>query len=72
VVDESNLQRQILHGTKDGGRPKLQSATDRLRDLNPSIRIDTYETMLRAPLLCFELQQTTSHLTITVCCLANT
>ena len=35
VVDERNLQRQILHGTKDLGRPKLQSATDRLRDLNP-------------------------------------
>src|SRR5712691_11416747 len=48
VVDESNLQRQVLHGTKDIGRPKLQSATDRLRDLNPYIRIDTYETMLRA------------------------
>ena len=48
VVDESNLQRQVLHGTKDVGRPKLQSATDRLRDLNPYIRIDTYETMLRA------------------------
>src|SRR6267143_2256499 len=48
VVDESNLQRQILHGTKDVGRPKLDSATDRLHDLNPYIRIDTYETMLRA------------------------
>src|SRR5437899_8472364 len=48
VVDESNLQRQVLHGTKDVGRPKLQSATDRLHDLNPYIRIDTYETMLRA------------------------
>jgi len=48
VVDESNLQRQVLHGTKDIGRPKLQSATDRLHDLNPFIRIDTYETMLRA------------------------
>jgi len=48
VVDESNLQRQILHGTKDIGRPKLQSAKDRLHDLNPYIHIDTYETMLRA------------------------
>jgi adenylyltransferase/sulfurtransferase len=48
VVDESNLQRQVLHGTKDVGRPKLQSAVDRLHDLNPYIRIDTYETMLRA------------------------
>src|SRR5712691_3059642 len=48
VVDESNLQRQILHGTKDVGRPKLQSAKDRLHDLNPYIQIETYETMLRA------------------------
>jgi adenylyltransferase/sulfurtransferase len=48
VVDESNLQRQILHGTKDIGRPKLQSATDRLHDLNPYVHIETYETMLRA------------------------
>ena len=47
-MDESNLQRQVLHGTKDIGRPKLESATDRLHDLNPYIRIDTYETMLRA------------------------
>jgi len=47
VVDESNLQRQVLHGTKDVGRPKLQSTTGRLRDRNPYIRIDTYETMLR-------------------------
>ena len=48
LVDASNLQRQVLHGTKDIGRPKLQSAVDRLHDLNPYIRIDTYETMLRA------------------------
>ena len=38
VVDESNLQRQVLHGTKDIGRPKLQSAADHLlHDLNPYI-----------------------------------
>jgi sulfur-carrier protein adenylyltransferase/sulfurtransferase len=37
-----------LHGTKDIGRPKLQSAKDRLHDINPYIHIDTYETMLRA------------------------
>ena len=48
VVDESNLQRQILHGTKDVGRPKLPSAKDRLHDINPYIHIETYETMLRA------------------------
>lgn len=48
VVDFSNLQRQIIHGTKDVGRPKIQSAKDRLSDINPHIQIDTYETALRA------------------------
>ena len=48
VVDHSNLQRQIIHGTKDVGRPKLQSAKDRLSDINPHIRIDTYEVALKA------------------------
>ena len=46
VVDSSNLQRQIIHGTKDVGRPKLDSARDRLRDINPFIQIDGYETRL--------------------------
>jgi sulfur-carrier protein adenylyltransferase/sulfurtransferase len=46
VVDFSNLQRQILHGTPDVGRPKLASAKDRLQALNPEIQIDTYETAL--------------------------
>src|SRR5205814_331863 len=42
-VDLSNLQRQILHGTKDVGRKKLDSARDRLRDANPGIKIETHE-----------------------------
>lgn len=42
-VDLSNLQRQILHGTKDVGRKKLDSARDRLGDVNPSIKIETHE-----------------------------
>src|SRR5262249_37837483 len=46
VVDFSNLQRQILHGTPDVGRPKLASAKDRLQALNPEIQIETYETAL--------------------------
>jgi sulfur-carrier protein adenylyltransferase/sulfurtransferase len=46
VVDFSNLQRQILHGTPDVGRTKLASAKDRLAALNPEITIDTYETAL--------------------------
>jgi len=40
VVDASNLQRQVLHGTRDVGRPKLDSARDRLRDLNPGVRVE--------------------------------
>jgi adenylyltransferase/sulfurtransferase len=46
VVDFSNLQRQILHGTPDVGRPKLASAKDRLEALNPNVHVDTYETAL--------------------------
>jgi adenylyltransferase/sulfurtransferase len=48
VVDHSNLQRQILHGTKDVGRPKIQSAADRIRDMNPNVQLDLYETRLTA------------------------
>ena len=42
-VDLSNLQRQILHGTKDIGRSKLESARDRLRDANPNIEVELHE-----------------------------
>jgi len=42
-VDLSNLQRQILHGTKDVGRKKVDSARDRLRDANPNIEIEAHE-----------------------------
>ncbi len=48
VVDHSNLQRQILHGTKDVGRKKLDSAKDRLADINPHTQVDTYELALRS------------------------
>jgi molybdopterin/thiamine biosynthesis adenylyltransferase/rhodanese-related sulfurtransferase/molybdopterin converting factor small subunit len=46
VVDYSNLQRQILHGTPDVGRPKLQSAKDRLKALNPHVEVQTFEAAL--------------------------
>ncbi len=46
VVDVTNLQRQVLHGTRDVGRSKLDSARDRLLDVNPHTDIETYETRL--------------------------
>jgi adenylyltransferase/sulfurtransferase len=46
VVDFSNLQRQLLHGTPDVGRSKNESAKSRLNALNPHVQVDTYETML--------------------------
>ena len=48
VVDHSNLQRQILHGTKDVGRKKLDSARDRLCDVNPHVQVDLHETFFRS------------------------
>ncbi|MEO6334079.1 MAG: molybdopterin-synthase adenylyltransferase MoeB [Pyrinomonadaceae bacterium] len=46
VVDESNLQRQIIHGTKDVGRKKIESAEERLLDINPNTNIEAFETRL--------------------------
>jgi sulfur-carrier protein adenylyltransferase/sulfurtransferase len=46
VVDETNLQRQVMHGTKDVGRPKIASARDRLLDINPTIDVIGHETPL--------------------------
>ena len=46
VVDESNLQRQILHGTATVGKPKVESARARLLDINPHIQLDIYEEPL--------------------------
>ena len=48
VVEFSNLQRQVLHGTADVGRPKLESARDRLLDINPEINIETYDARLHS------------------------
>jgi len=46
VVDASNLQRQVIHGTSDIGRKKLDSAGDRMRDINPNIRVDKFDAGL--------------------------
>ena len=46
VVDESNLQRQIIHGTSDVGRPKVESAYDRLEDINPNVEVRVHEEAL--------------------------
>jgi adenylyltransferase/sulfurtransferase len=45
-VDLTNLQRQIAHGTSDVGRPKVESAAARLREINPGIEIVPYDTIL--------------------------
>src|SRR5688500_6034042 len=46
VVDTTNLQRQIIHGTKDVGRKKLDSAADSMKDINPYVEIDKYDVAL--------------------------
>src|SRR5476649_635663 len=46
VVDKSNLQRQIIHSTADVGRPKIDSAAEKLSALNPHMKIIKHETML--------------------------
>jgi len=45
-VDVSNLQRQILHGTPDVGRPKVASAKDRLKAINPNVTVETHHVQL--------------------------
>ena len=45
-VDLSNLQRQIIHATKDLGKPKVQSAKETMNDLNPDVTVNTYHTFV--------------------------
>src|SRR5579871_1830823 len=46
VVDFTNLQRQVIHGTKDVGKKKLDSAAETMHDINPYLEIDRHETAL--------------------------
>src|SRR5437763_6657923 len=48
VVDKTNLQRQVLHGTSTVGVSKLESAKQRIHDLNPNVRVEPFETRLTA------------------------
>ena len=48
IVDFSNLQRQILHGTDDVGRKKLNSARDRVKAVNPNVQIDLHDCLFRS------------------------
>ncbi|WP_135663650.1 HesA/MoeB/ThiF family protein [Halorhabdus rudnickae] len=45
-VERSNLQRQVIHGTDDIGRPKVDSAAEFVADLDPNVSVETYETDL--------------------------
>jgi sulfur-carrier protein adenylyltransferase/sulfurtransferase len=45
-VDFTNLQRQVIHGTNDVGRPKLDSARETLEEINPHVEVETFETRL--------------------------
>jgi sulfur-carrier protein adenylyltransferase/sulfurtransferase len=46
LVDESNLQRQVLHGTPDVGRPKIESAAERIREINPHVAVEPHPVRL--------------------------
>lgn len=46
VVDTSNLQRQVIHGTSWVGKPKIESAKNRIHEINPYCHVDLYETRL--------------------------
>src|SRR3984885_15723956 len=46
VVDFTNLQRQVIHGTKDVGKKKLESAAESMLDINPNVQIDKYDLAL--------------------------
>ena len=47
-VEESNLQRQVIHGSRDIGRPKVASAKDSIKQINPLVKVETYNERLTA------------------------
>src|ERR1700742_3896215 len=46
VVDESNLQRQVIHGQSDVGRPKAESARDSIAEINPFVKVNLHQLRL--------------------------
>ena len=48
IVDSSNLQRQVIHGTAWVGKPKIESAKNRILEINPNCQVDLYETRISA------------------------
>jgi len=48
VVDLSNLQRQVIHFTPDVGRPKVESAKEKIAQINPDVKVNTYHTLATA------------------------
>src|SRR6201986_4091172 len=48
VVSLSNLQRQVIHGTPDIARPKVDTAAERINELNPHVRFEAHATRLNA------------------------
>jgi len=48
IVDESNLHRQVIHGTKDIGKRKTESARETILDINPNVKVIIHETLLRS------------------------
>ena len=63
VVDLSNLQRQVIHFTKDVGRPKVESAKEKIQAINPDVVVDTYYEFLDSTTPSTSSRSTISSLT---------
>ena len=65
VVDLSNLQRQIIHATKDVGKPKVQSAKETMEAMNPDVKVITYHTFVTSEnIMLAKTSWTSSRITI--------